>query len=63
MVESDRYKMVSELIPDPGVRVYFIWNHRGCLSILLRNPIGHNEDVVFAWKGGGGGVCHITHRI
>ena len=50
--------MVSEPIPDPDVGVCPVWP---------RNPMGHNEDVVFAWGGGGGGggggVCHIPHWI
>ena len=45
-------EMVSEPIPDLDVGVCSVWP---------RNPMGHNEDVVSA--GGGGGVCHIPHRI
>ena len=46
--------MVSESILDLDVGVCSVWP---------RNPMGHNEDVVSAWGGGGGGVCHIPHRI
>ena len=52
--------MVSKPIPDPDVRVCFLWP---------RNPMGHNEDFVSAWGegggggGGGGGVCHVPHWI
>ena len=42
--------MVSESIPDPDVGVCSVWPH---------NLMGHNEDVVSAW-GGGGGVC-LSH--
>ena len=48
-----RDRVVSELIPDPGVGVCL------ALSIWPRNPMGHNEDVVSAW----GGVCDVPHRI
>ena len=47
--------MVSEPIPDPGVGVCL------ALSVWPRNPMGHNEDVVSAW--GGGGICDVPHRI
>ena len=49
--------MVSEPIPDPGVGV--------CLTpyevfiCLARNPMGHNKDVVSAWRG----ECDIPHWI
>ena len=42
--------MVLEPIPDPDVGVCFFWP---------RNPMGHNEDVVSAW-GGGGCLSHPT---
>ena len=62
MVGSGRYIMVSELILDPNVGVYSAWPRRGCLSVWLRNPMGHN-DLFFFLGGGGGGVviCHILH--
>ena len=45
---AGRYKMVSESIPDLGVG--FVWP---------RNPMGHNENVVSAWRG----VCDVPNRI
>nr|CAN83489.1 hypothetical protein VITISV_001324 [Vitis vinifera] len=27
----------------------FVWPRKGCLSIWSHNPVGHNDDVVFAW--------------
>ena len=58
MVGSGRYIMVSEPILDFDVGVYYAWPRRGCLSVSLRNPMGHNEDVVSGF--GGGGICHIV---
>ena len=56
--------MVSESIFDPDVGVCFVWLRRGCLIVWSCNPMGHNEDIVSAWGGGGGGnVCHISHQI
>ena len=47
--------MVLEPISDFDVGVCSVWP---C------NPMGHNGDVVSAWRGGGGGVvCLILHRI
>ena len=32
----------------------------GCLFLWVHNPMGHDEDVVFAWVGV---VCDVLHRI
>ena len=37
----------------------FVWLRKECLSVWPRNPMGHNEDVVSAWRG----VCDVPHRI
>ena len=37
----------------------FVWPRKWCLPVWPHNPVGHNEDVVFAWRG----VCDIPHRI
>ena len=46
--------MVSEPIPDLDLGVCSIWPG---------NPMGHNEDVVSAWGGGGavGGFFVTSH--
>ena len=54
-------QIVLEPIPDFNVEVRSVWSRRGCLSVWPYNPMGYNEDVVSAL--GGGGVCHIPHRI
>ena len=48
--------MVSEPILNLDVGVCSVW---------LRNPMGHNEDIVstLGGGGGGGGICYISHRI
>ena len=37
----------------------FVWPRRRCLSVWSYNPMGHNKNVVSAWKG----VCDILHQI
>ena len=39
----------------------FVWPRKGCLSVWHRNPMGHNEDVVFAYGGGRGGGFVMSH--
>ena len=46
-VGSGLLQMVSEPILDPDVGG-FVWPRRGCLSIWPYNPVGYNEDFVFA---------------
>ena len=54
MVGPSRYKWYQSRSPTP------MW---GFVPFWPCNAMGHNEDVVSAWGGGGGGVCHIPHRI
>ena len=39
-------RVVSESIPDLDMGICSIWPRKGCLLVLSRNPIRHNEDVV-----------------
>ena len=50
MVGCGSLQMVSEPIPDPNVGVCL------ALSVWPYNPMGHNEDVMFAW-----GVFMMSH--
>ena len=56
-LETGHYKRYQSRSPTPVWG--FVWPCKGYLSIWPHNPIGHNENVVPAWRG----VCNVSHWI